>query len=68
MSAKLAKEHLGVHKLYVSVQYQCHLVKLQGYNDELLAIQNKQIKAKDLYEKLGSDVTDYNRDSVVKAL
>ena len=34
-------------------------------NDELLAIQNKQIRVKELYEKLGSDITDYNRNSVI---
>lgn len=34
-------------------------------DDELLAIQNKQIRVKELYEKLGSDITDYNRNSVI---
>ncbi len=33
-------------------------------NNELLAIQNKEIGVKELYEKLGNDVTDYNRDSI----
>lgn len=32
---------------------------------ELRAIQNKQIRVKELYEKLGSDVTSYNRKSVI---
>ena len=32
---------------------------------ELRAIQNKQIRVKELYEKLGSDVTSYNRNSVI---
>lgn len=33
-------------------------------NNELLAIQNKEIGVKELYEKLGNDITDYNRDSI----
>lgn len=39
---------------------------LGGVTDrELRAIQNKQIRVKELYEKLGSDVTSYNRKSVI---
>jgi len=34
-------------------------------NNELLAVKNKEIDVKTLYEKLGSDVTDYNRKSVI---
>lgn len=34
-------------------------------NNELQEIKSKQISVKDLYEKLGSDVTDYNRESVI---
>jgi len=34
-------------------------------NAELKAILNKEIKVKDLYEKLGTDITNYNRNSVV---
>lgn len=34
-------------------------------NAELLAIQNKEITVKELYAKLGSDVTGYHRESVV---
>ena len=34
-------------------------------NDELLAVKNKQIDVKTLYEKIGSDVTNYNRKSVI---
>ena len=34
-------------------------------NDELVAIKNKELTVKDLYSKLGSDVTDYNRKSVI---
>lgn len=37
-------------------------------DDELLAIRNKKINVKDLYEKLASDVTDYHRDSVIEEL
>lgn len=33
-------------------------------NQELLAIQHKETTVKELYAKLGSDVTDYNRNSV----
>lgn len=42
------------------------LLNLLGVTDrELRAIQNKQIRVKELYEKLGSDVTSYNRKSVI---
>lgn len=34
-------------------------------NAELLALKNKEITVKDLYDKLGSDITDYNRKSVI---
>lgn len=34
-------------------------------NAELKAILNKEIKVKDLYEKLGTDITNYNRNSVI---
>lgn len=34
-------------------------------NDELLAVRNKETDVKALYEKIGSDVTDYNRKSVI---
>lgn len=41
-------------------------VEFIGVTDrELIAIQNKEITVKELYEKLGSDVTDYNRESVI---
>lgn len=41
-------------------------VEFIGVTDrELRAIQNKQIRVKELYEKLGSDVTSYNRNSVL---
>lgn len=32
---------------------------------ELLAVKNRETDVKGLYEKLGSDVTDYYRNSVV---
>ena len=34
-------------------------------NEELLAIKNREINVQGLYEKIGSDITDYNRDSVI---
>lgn len=34
-------------------------------NDELLALKNKELDVKALYNKLGSDVTDYHRKSVI---
>ena len=34
-------------------------------NAELLSIKNKEFDVKTLYEKLGSDVTDYNRKSAI---
>lgn len=41
-------------------------VEFIGVTDrELLAIRNKELTVKDLYEKLGSDVTNYNRNSVI---
>lgn len=41
-------------------------VEFIGVTDsELKAIINKEIRVKELYEKLGSDVTDYNRQSVI---
>lgn len=41
-------------------------VEFIGVTDnELKAIRNKEISVKELYEKLGTDVTDYNRQSVI---
>ncbi len=34
-------------------------------NNELLALKNKELDVKTLYDKIGSDVTNYNRDSVI---
>lgn len=34
-------------------------------NNELLALKNKQLDVKTLYNMLGSDITDYNRKSVI---
>ena len=34
-------------------------------NEELLALKNKELDVKTLYEKIGSDVTDYHRKSVI---
>ena len=33
-------------------------------NDELLAVKDKKIDVKSLYEKIGSDITNYNRKTV----
>lgn len=41
-------------------------VELIGVTDnELQALLNKEITVKDLYEKIGSDITNYNRKSVL---
>lgn len=41
-------------------------VEFIGVTDsELKAIQNKQILVKELYEKIGTDITNYNRKSVI---
>ena len=43
-----------------------YFVEFVGVTDnELKALNNKQINVKELYRKIGSDVTDYNRDSVI---
>lgn len=34
-------------------------------NEELIALKNKEITVKELYEKIGSDITSYNRKSVI---
>lgn len=34
-------------------------------DNELKAVKNKEIKVEELYQKLGSDITDYNRKSVI---
>lgn len=34
-------------------------------NEELVAIQKKEINVQELYEKLGTDVTNYNRKSIL---
>ena len=42
-------------------------LKKEAYENEeaeLLAVQRKEITVKELYEQLGSDVTDYHSDSV----
>ena len=41
-------------------------VEFVGVTDnKLKAIRNKEIKVKELYEKIGTDVTNYNRQSVI---
>lgn len=43
----------------------CQFIEFIGVtNDELLAVRNQKLSVKELYEKLGSDITDYNRESV----
>lgn len=45
---------------------QVRFVAFIGATDrELRAVRNGELRVSDLYEKLGSDVTDYNRSSVV---
>ena len=34
-------------------------------DDELLALKNKELTVPELYAKLGSDITDYGRSSVL---
>lgn len=41
-------------------------IELVGVTDmELKSIESNQLTVKELYEKIGADVTDYNRDSVI---
>lgn len=43
-----------------------NFVEFIGVTDaEVKAVRNKEISVKDLYEKLGSDITNYNRNSVI---
>ena len=40
-------------------------VEFIGATDlELIALKNKELDVKSLYEKIGSDITNYNRKSV----
>ena len=42
-------------------------VEFIGATDsELVKLKNKEITVKDLYESLGSDLTDYSRESVLQ--
>ncbi len=34
-------------------------------NDELIAVKDKHLDVETLYQKLGNDVTDYHRESVI---
>ena len=43
----------------------CFVEFIGATDSELRAIQNKQISVKELYEKIGSDITNYNRNSVI---
>ena len=35
-------------------------------NNELIALKNQELTVKELYEKMGTDVTNYHRDSLIK--
>ena len=35
-------------------------------NNELIALKNQELTVKELYEKMGTDVTNYYRDSLIK--
>lgn len=49
-----------------TVNGKVQFVSFVGVTDkELLAVHNKELTVKELYEKLGTDVTDYNRKSVL---
>ena len=42
------------------------LVELVGVTDmEVKSVDNNQITVKELFDKIGSDITDYDRDSVI---
>ena len=43
----------------------CFVEFIGATDTELRAIQNKQVTVKELYAKIGSDITDYNRASVI---
>ena len=43
----------------------CFVEFVGATDNELKAIQNKKVRVKELYEKIGSDITSYNRDSVI---
>ena len=45
---------------------QVDFIELVGVTDlELKSIENNQLTVKELYEKMGTDITDYERDSVI---
>lgn len=35
-------------------------------NNELIALKNQELSVKELYEKMGTNVTNYHRDSLIK--
>ncbi len=56
------KEIASITTPYGTVEF----VEFIGVTDaELVAVMNKEIRVKELYEKIGSDVTNYNRKSVI---
>ena len=55
------------HELYTQ-NGKVEFVEFIGVTDEELnAIKNKQITVEELYEKIGSDITNYNRNSVISS-
>ena len=51
---------------YLAYRGRVNFVEFIGAtNNELLALKNKELDVKTLYSKIGSDVTDYNRKSVI---
>lgn len=43
----------------------CFVEFVGATDSELKAIRNKEISVAELFEKIGSDITDYNRKSVM---
>lgn len=53
------------HEINTSNGKICFVEFIGVTDNELKAIQNKQISVKKLYKKIGSNITNYNRDSVI---
>lgn len=43
----------------------CFVEFVGATDNELKAVRSKEISVRELYEKIGSDITDYNRNSVI---
>ena len=49
-----------------SLNGKVNFVEFIGVTDsELIALKNKELDVKSLYERIGSDITNYNRKSVI---